>query len=56
MCDAHAEVGLGQGLDTEPLLEKVVDIIEEGGGERGGAAETVEASMASRHDQGEVIY
>ena len=56
MHDAHVEIGLGQGPDPEPLQEKVADVVEEGGGERGGAAGTVEASMASRHDQGEVMY
>ena len=56
MHDAHAEIGLGQGPDAEPLQEKVPDIVGEGGGERGGAAGTVEASEASRHDQGEVMH
>ena len=56
MHDAHAEIGLGQGPDAEPLQEKVPDIVGEGGGERGGVAGTVEASTASRHDQGEVMH
>ena len=55
MHDANAEIGLGQGLDVEPLQEKVLDVGEEGGDERGGAAGTVEASTSSRHDQGKVI-
>ena len=50
MHDAHGEVGLGQELDIEPLQVKVDDIIGEGDGERGGATEIVEASVASRHD------
>ena len=56
MHDAHAEIGLGQGPDAEPLQEKVPDAGREGGGERGGAAGAVEASTSSRHDQGEVIH
>jgi hypothetical protein len=56
MHDAHAEIGLGQGPDPEPLQEKVADVVEEGAGERGGAAQTMEPSTASRHDQGEVIH
>jgi hypothetical protein len=49
MHDAHGEVGLGQGPDIEPLQEKVVDVVGEGGDERGGVTETVEASTVPRH-------
>ena len=55
-CMMHMEIGLGQELDIEPLQTKVVDIVIEGGGERGGIVKIVEASTASRHDHGEVIY
>ena len=56
MHDAHAEVGLGEGPDTERLQERGADLVGEGGGEREGPAEAVEASMASKRDQGEVIH
>ena len=56
MHDAHAEAGLGQGPDTTPVQEQVVD--RGGGGDQDGgqAGETAEASAASRHDQDEVIH
>lgn len=50
--NAYRELGLRQGPDTEPLQEKVADIVGEGAGDRGRAAE---ASTTSRHDPGEVI-
>ena len=53
MHDAHAEVGLGQKLDTEPLQVRGVDLVGEGNGKRGGPTEMVEAS---KYDQGEVIH
>ena len=56
MHDAHAEVGLGEGPDTERLQERGADLVGEGGGEREGPAEAVEPSMASKRDQGEVIH
>jgi hypothetical protein len=56
MHDAYAEIGLGQGPDAQPLQDKVPDVGGEGGGERGGAPGTVEASTSSRHDQGEVTH
>ena len=57
MHDAHAEVGLGQRPDSQPLQEQVAaDVVIGGGGDRGGAAHAVTASTASRHDQGEVMH
>jgi hypothetical protein len=53
MHDAYGEVGLRQGPDVEPLQGKVADVVDEGAGDRGGAAK---ASTTSRHDQGEVIF
>lgn len=55
---AHAEVGLGDGPDTERLQARGADLVGEGGGERGGPVEAVavETSMASRQDQAEVIH
>lgn len=54
--DAHADVRLGQGPNIERLHERGADLVREGGDERGGPTKMVEASMASRHDQGEVIH
>ena len=56
MHNAHAEVGLEQRLDTKPSREQVIDIVGEGGGERGGATDMVEPSTTPRHDHDEVIY
>ena len=36
MHDAHAKIGLGQGPDAVPLQEKVLNVVGECGGERGG--------------------
>ena len=57
MHDAQAEVGFGQRPDSEPLQEQVVaDVTGVGVGWRRGPAELVEASTASRRNQGEVIH
>ena len=57
MHDVHAEVGLGQRADGEPLQEQVAaDVAGEGLGGRGRSAEPLEAETASRRDQGEVIH
>ena len=57
MHDEHAEVGLGQRPDSQPLQEQVVaEVVEPAGGDRGGPARALQASEASRHDQGEVMH
>ena len=55
--DEHAEVGLGQRPDKRHLQEQVAADLGGGvGGERGGPAQAVEPSTASRHDRGEVMH
>lgn len=48
--DAHAEIGFGQRPNTEPLLKYVSNLVGDGGGMRGGAAETMKASTVLKHD------
>jgi hypothetical protein len=57
MHDEHAEVGLGQRPDNQPLQEQVAaDVAESVGADQGGAARALKTSEASRHDQGEVMH
>jgi len=57
MHDAHAEVGLGQRPDSQPLHEQVAaEGQREDGGDKGGAVHEVEASTSPRQDQGEVMH
>ena len=55
MHDAHAEVGLGQSLDFEPLQSKLLTSSKKSGCER-WVKEPVEHSTPSRLDRVEVIY
>ena len=57
MHDVHAEVGLGQRPDSQPLHEQVAaEVKREDCGDSGGLAQEVLPSTAARQDQGEVMY
>ena len=57
MHDAHAEVGLGQRPDSQPLHEQVAaEERPEDRGDSGGPAQEDLPSTAARPDQGEVMY
>ena len=57
MHDEHAEVGLGQRPDSQPLHEQVAaEVTPEDRGDSGGPAQEDLPSTAARPDQGEVMY
>lgn len=57
MHDGHAEVGLSQRPDTQPLDEQVVaEVKQDYSGDIGGPAQEVALSTSPRPDQGEVMH
>lgn len=56
MHDAHAEIGLGQGVDTQFVQKQVVDNVGEGGVECVGKVPIVEVCAAIRHDPDNIIF
>ena len=57
MHDPHAEVGLGQRPDIQPLNEQVAaEVMQEDNSGRGVPAEEVAPSTSPGQDQGEVMH